>query len=131
MLVTYRPADGEAQTWVLDPERLRSSDAELIEKRYGDLYPKWVAGVQAGEVRARRVLLWHLIRATHHTLRFEDTPDFVMAELVVEMDVAELTAIRDRVSKTRMAADEKEPVLAALDVEIAEAMARAGDAPGE
>ena len=82
MLVTYRPEDNAdgVREWEFDPDRVRQSDAEMIEKRSGlPSWTKWVEAIQAGSASARRVLLWHLMRKEHHTLRLEDTPDFITA----------------------------------------------------
>jgi hypothetical protein len=68
------------------------------------------------------VLLWHLLRQVHHTLRFEDTPDFKMGAVKVEHSVDELVQIRERVAKSSLPDDDREAILAALDVEISEAM---------
>lgn len=126
MLVTYNPGPGERQQWQFNPEDVKASQAELIEKRFGGGYAEWSNEVRKGSIRARRVLLWHLLRTEsgHHTLRFEDTPDFTLRELVVEMSVAELVELRDRLAKVNMPEDEREQVAAALDIEISEAMAR-------
>lgn len=124
MHVTYRPEDGEEQRWEFVPGRVRQSAAELVEKRFGKNWDIFCAGVQSGDSKARRVLLWHLLRQEHHTLRLEDVPDFFMDELVVEHSVDELHTLRDRLMKTDMPEDEREQMLVALDLEISEAIAR-------
>jgi hypothetical protein len=68
MQVTYKPEDAEVgseRVWDFDPNRIRAARAEMIEKRYGQRYSEWIKNVQAGEVRARRVLLWHLLSLEH------------------------------------------------------------------
>lgn len=129
MLVTYTPESGDAQRWEFDPKRVRASEAEAIEKRAGENWDSWLFAVQAGSMRARRVLLWHLLRREHPSLRWEDTPDFYAGELLVEHTVAELTEIRDRVEAARLSADQREQALTALDVAITEAMARQAEEP--
>lgn len=128
MRVTYTP-DGENPTvYDFDPDAVRASAAELIERRYADTYDKWRAAVVQGSIKARRVLLWHLIARTHHTLRYEDTPDFAAGELVVELTKAELTALRTKVEK--MNHESRDELLSALDMEIAQRDAdEASDAP--
>jgi hypothetical protein len=123
MFVTYTPADGDEQRWEFDPGRVRQSEAEIVEKRYGATYDKWRQAIVTGEAKARRVLLWHLLRRDHHTMRYEDTPDFYMDELVVTHSHGELLTLRDRVLKANLPEEEREAVLAALDIEITEAMA--------
>lgn len=124
MYVTYKPADGDAQRWEWNPDRVRQSDAELIEKRYGGkTWDQFKAGVMSGDSKARRVLLWHLLRREHHTLRYEDTPDFYVGELVVEFGVAEVAVMRDRILKASIPDDERDQMLTALDIQMADAIA--------
>jgi hypothetical protein len=120
------PADGDAQVWDFDPGRIRASEAEIIEKRYAGRWENFLADVKGGSIRARRVLLWHLLRTAHHTLKFEDTPDFFADELVCTYSYAELVAMRERVLKANLDADTREQVLTALDIEITEAMSLEG-----
>lgn len=133
VIITYTPADGEHVTYDFDPDNLRQSEAEMIEKRMGGemTVEQWRAAVLQGNSRARRVLLWHLMRTVHHALRYEDVPDFRVGELKVEMTLGELTALRDRVERSKV--DTRDAMLAALDGEIEQRLA-AGDvseAPGK
>jgi hypothetical protein len=121
--VTYTPEDGDVQRWEFDPGRIRRSEAEICEKRYGKNWDQFRAAVVTGEARARSVLLWHLLRREHHTLRFEDTPDFYMDELLVEHTQGELLTLRERVLKANLPDDEREQVLTALDLELSDAIA--------
>lgn len=130
MRVTYTPEDGDQQDWEWDPDRVRQSHAELVEKRYGRPWELFVVDVQAGNAKARRVLLWHLMCRQHHTLRYEDTPDFYMGELKVEHSLDELTEIRDRTLKANMPEDERQELLTALDLGITEQLAK-GEEPGK
>lgn len=133
MFVTYAPEGGDEQRWDFDPGKVRASKAEMIEKRFGDSWDKWLAAVQQGGMKARRVLLWHLLTVDHPTLRAEDVPDFYAGEVTVEHNVAELRDIRERVLKANIAEDEKEQVIVALDVQISDAIAaeeKAAEAAG-
>ena len=123
MFVTYTPEGGDVQRWEFDPGRVRQSEAEILEKRYGGTYDKLRASIVTGESRARKVLLWHLLRRDHHALRFEDTPDFFMDELKVEHSHGELLTLRDRVLKANLPEDERDAVLTALDIELTDAIA--------
>lgn len=135
MFVTYKPESGDEQRWEFDPAKVRQSAAEMIEKRYGGgrTYEQWKAAVQQGESRARRVLLWHLMTRDHHTLRYEDVPDFLMGEFEVEFSLAELHALREQVLKVDAPdkQEERENTLVALDIQITEAMAREGVVVGD
>lgn len=126
MYVTYKPEGEPVQTWDFDPGTVRAGAAEQIERRFNGNWDLWRAQVKSGSAKARRVLLWHLLRQTHHTLRYEDTPDFLMSELVVEHSVAELLEIRDRLERAKLDDDEREQMRVALDLEITDAMAREG-----
>jgi len=120
------PADGDAQTWDFTPGRIRASEAETIEKRYGGRWEDFLGDVKGGSMRARRVLLWHLLRTAHPGLKFEDTPDFYADELKCTYSYAELVAMRDRVQKANLAPDALEQITTALDIEITEAMSEEG-----
>ncbi len=124
MRVTYSPEGGDEQAWEWDPDRVRQTQAEMVEKRYGKPWAQFVIDVQAGNAKSRRVLLWHLLTQQHHTLRYEDTPDFYMGELEVEHSLSELTEIRDRALKASMPEDEREQLLTALDLGITEQLAQ-------
>lgn len=130
MWVTYRPEDqpeDAVQKWEFNPKRVRTSDAEIIEKRYGANWDTWLNDVRSGSAKARRVLLWHLLRREHARLRYEDTPDFYMEELLVEHSVVELLELKDRLSKVKLDDESaREQMATALDIEITDAMAREG-----
>ncbi len=129
MIVTYAPEGGAAQRWEFNPQRVRASEAEAIEKRAGETWDAWLVGVQSGSMKARRVLLWHMLRRDHPTVRYEDVPDFYAGEVLVEHTSAELTEMRDRVAKANIPADQREQALTALDVALTEAMSREADEP--
>ncbi len=131
MFVTYRPEDGDERRWTFDPKRVRASKAEMIEKRAGENWDAWLVSVQAGNIRARRVLLWHLLTLEHHGMRFEDTPDFYAGELVIEHSVSELLDMKDRIMKASLPDEQRDQVVAALDIEIADAMLREGQVEPE
>lgn len=122
MFVTYKPEDGtEAQTWEFDPRKVRASRAEMIEKRAGENWETWLMQVQQGSMRARRVLLWHLMSMPHPGMRYEDTPDFYAGELEIQHSAAELADMRERIVKAGLPEDQTAQVLMAIDVEIASA----------
>jgi hypothetical protein len=128
MFVTYMPEDSGQQRWEFDPAKVRQSRAEQIEKRYGKNWDQFQAGVQSGDSKARKVLLWHLMSLEHHTIRYEDMPDFCMGEVKVEHSRGELLKLRDRLEKANLADDEREQMLTALDIEITTAMESETDA---
>jgi hypothetical protein len=121
MIITYRPEDGTELAWEFDPTRVRASRAEMIEKRAGESWEAWLMGVQQGNMRARRVLLWHLMSMPHPGMRYEDTPDFYAGELEVKHTRAELAEMRDRVVKAGLPDEQVAQVLAVIDMEMAAA----------
>lgn len=129
MHVTYMPESGDIRKWKFDASKVRSSKAEMIERRFGESWLQWKQAVQTGNMRARRVLLWHLMTTDHPGFRWEDTPDFLDDELLVEFDVAELHAYRSAVERTgSLSADDKADMLAVIDDEIAVATKREAEA---
>jgi hypothetical protein len=126
VFVTYSPEDGTPQSWEFDPDRVKQSEGEMCEKRFGGNWSEFVTGVQAGSLKARKVLLWHLLRRQHPMLRFEDVPDFLTGELKVEHSVTELTEVRDRVLKADLDDATRGQVLAGVDIALTDALAREG-----
>lgn len=119
MLVKYMPEGQEKPTeWDFNPDRVRVTEAEMIEKRSGLSWSKWVEAIQAGNANARRVLLWHLQKKTHHTLRLEDV-DFCMGELEIDYSLTDLQVLRAKVEASSMSDKEKADVIDRLDLEIA------------
>lgn len=131
MFVTYSPEGGDVQRWAFNPKRVRAAKAEMIEKRAGVNWDAWLVAVQSGNMRARRVLLWHLMTVEHPTMRWEDVPDFYAGEVLVEHSAAELVEIRAKVAGAALPADQRETILAALDGEIAAATAREVEPEGK
>lgn len=125
MYVIYQPEGGDLQTWEFDPARVRSQRAIQIEKHAGKTWEEWLAAVQTGQMRARRVLLWHLTSTDHPTLRWEDTPDFYAGELEVHHSPDEL---REMIRQAKKAShtipeDQYTIAMAALERELGEAIA--------
>lgn len=121
MQVTYKP-EGKPEdnrSWEFNPERVRANRAEMIETRYGQRYAEWVKEIQAGQVRARRVLLWHLMNLDHPTFKMEDVPDFAFGELELDYAVSDLQKIRREVAESAMEDAVKDDTLRRLDMEIA------------
>jgi hypothetical protein len=125
MFVTYSPEGGEQQRWEFDPSRVRESQAELIERRFGQEWHHFVVALISGASKARRVVLWHLLRLEQHTLRYEDAPDPFKSELKVEFSRAELQLMRAQAAQQPAddedAVKQRDAALAQLDKVIASA----------
>lgn len=121
MLVTYKPEGKpeEHRSWEFWPEKVRRNRGEMIEKRYGARFSVWAKEIQAGEVKARAVLLWHLMNLDVPQFRWEDTPDFAFDELELDYAVSDLQKLRREVDESSMEDDVKSDTLRRLDMEIA------------
>ena len=130
MEVKYDPEDGsEVQTWTFDPDDVLRSEAALIEKHFGGPWEVWVNDLRVRNVKARTVLLWHLLSQSHPgKLKFEDTPDFRMRQLVVEMSSSELMDVFHQVARTKMSDDTREQFEAAFGRDYQDALLREGKA---
>lgn len=128
MLVTWDPEDGsDKQTWQFNPGDVLRTDAQAIEKHYGGgSWDQWVQGLRVGEVQARAVLLWYMLKQVHSKLRFEDVPDFRVRQLQVEMGVQELKELFLRAKRMKMDPETREMFESQFEADMADAMARDG-----
>lgn len=100
--VTYTGGDAP-QHWLFDPDDVDFDEAERIETAMGttsrDTWDQFVAGVMDAKVRARRVLLWHLLRRTNpdYPMPFSETPNAKMGQLTVELGTAEIATLANRI----------------------------------
>jgi hypothetical protein len=118
MIVTYRPVGAKKPwVWEFDPATVPLSAADMIERRYSADRPsfdQWLAAVQGGSARARRVLLWYLQWLEHPKIRLEDV-DPPRSALEVEYTKAEIQDMIDSVEKKkRMDDGERQEILDAL-----------------
>jgi hypothetical protein len=122
MFLKYTPDDADPQTFEFYLGKLRTMEAEAIEKHTGLNYGSdYKQALLMGNVRARRALLWTLLRRQHPTLKYADV-DFADDELVIEYDTDEWADIRAAVEKATHLDEEARAVqLAAIDAAIAEA----------
>lgn len=128
MFVTYAAEGQEPQVWDVDLGRVRVNEAAQIQKLYGNTWEAFRAACMSGDIIAHRLLLWHLLRQTHHTLRLEDVPDFYLDELKVQRSKAELSAMRDQVARANMPDADRQQMLMGLDMEIEAAPGELGKA---
>lgn len=136
MIVTYTPHDpaaGDARTWSFNPRReIPASVCVVIEKMSGMKFADWIDACLDDDIIAGRVLLWHLLKREHPSLRFDDTPDFFPDELVVEADSVELEEFRKTVAtaplRPGVTEDERQEVLERIEKELAEKAVAAGKA---
>lgn len=137
MFVTYTPAGDPPREWDVDIDDLTESECERIERQFrkatGDTsatYDKFRLDLYQGGSVARRVLLWHLLRSEHPTLRYEDTPDFRRKQFKVEFSRGEYKLMRDQVLQAPDSV-ERDQALAVLDREIEQARDSLADESGK
>jgi hypothetical protein len=129
MHVTYaprNPQDGERQEWDFDPDDILISEAELVQRHFGGTWDEFSVAVQKGDAKARRVLLWMLMRREHKAIQVRDVPDFRTGELKVEHSVAELLDLQEKIVGADMPPAQQQMMVAAFEVELAEARRREG-----
>lgn len=129
MDVTYDPEDGSpVRTWTFDPDDLLRSEAQAIEKAYGGPWEQFINSLRVKDAKARTVLMWHLLKQDHPKLKFDDTPDFRMRQMVVEQSSAELRAVYEEIGKMKLSEDHREAFEAAYTASIRDALIREGKA---
>lgn len=133
MFCTWDPREPgvEPTTFNFDSEELYGHEAKLIEKHYGESIEQFLNALRMKEAKAREVLLWWHLSQTHPHLQFKDTPRFRLAQLKVEMNVAELRELSKRLTQMKMDDERREAIQAAFDIDIREAMAREGLIEGD
>lgn len=123
--VLYTGGDAP-QRWTFDPDDVTVDEAERIEAALGRgaTWGTFTAGLIDGTARARRVLLWHLLRRDHPdaNLMFSDVPVFKMGELKIEFGTAEIGLLIQQVEDNdRVSPERKASVIADLQSELADA----------
>lgn len=127
MFVQWDPEDGsDKQEWVFDAGDVGRKDGELIEKHFGGSWDQFVAALMVGNLRARAVLLWYMMKQVHSAVKFEDIPDFRVRQLSVEMGVSELKDLWKRAQRIKLDADQREAFEAQFAEDMKDAMKREG-----
>jgi hypothetical protein len=99
MIVTYRPDGGDERTWTYAPDDLPYAEAEQLEDVLAITFDEFKGRVIAGGAKARRALLWVLLRRDNPKLRFSDVQLKRTGELVVEFEAPEIAKLREGVLK--------------------------------
>lgn len=94
MFLVYKPEGQEEQQWEFNPRKMRSSEAEEIEKVTGWDFAEFGQHLQKGSQLALRALLWHYQRKTHPVLKFRDV-DFGLDEVELRFDQDELAKAQE------------------------------------
>jgi hypothetical protein len=96
--IVYSPRDGERREWTWKPSELPSHEAELIEDAMDLPYQAFVAKWLSGSTRARRALLWVLLRRDVPALEFGQVR-FLLDELGGDFDDEEIANMRARLNE--------------------------------
>jgi hypothetical protein len=128
--LTHHPEGSPEPTrWELQLGKLRTFDTEAIERVTGmDYGAEFKTKLIMGNIKARRALLWVMLRRTHPTLKFADV-DFAEDELTVEQDRDELSASRKEIVDSDLDPMRRAALLARIDREIEDAPEAPGKAP--
>jgi hypothetical protein len=92
MYLTYKPADEDPQEFIFIPDEINSFDAEAIESATNWTWEEFMLKLQTGSFKARRALLWVLLRTVHRGLAFRDVK-FNKNQVELEYDVDEMAKL--------------------------------------
>jgi hypothetical protein len=115
VLVIYQPVDGERQEFEYHPNELLSFDAEAIEDVGGPTwgtYEEFGEKLIGGNLKARRAVLWVMLRRQNPRLRFVD--------LVVRADEVKIASDADDIRVYLAQDDLTEQERAAAERQLAE-----------
>lgn len=116
MLLTYRPDGGDERVWPYKPDDLPYEDAERLEDLLDCTFDEFKGKVVRGGLKARRALLWLLLRRDNPKLRFSDVQLKRTGELLVEWDGDEITKMREATLKNDdLDEDDRNDFLKVLD----------------
>lgn len=116
MFIKYTPSEGEEQQqFYFQLAKLMSVEAEKIEEITSWSFEEFQQQLMRGSARARRVLLWILLKRQHPTMRLTDINVPVDA-ITVDFDRDEFDAMLAEFEKARAA----NPDDASLDRTIAQ-----------
>jgi hypothetical protein len=128
--LVYRPDGQDVQRWIFDARKIRQGEMEAVERRTGwPFATEFLLNLQKGDSRARKALLWIMLRRQHPTLKYEDV-DFANDEVVLEYDRAELAEQRRSIEQSSVISEEERALaLEMIDAQMANAPAAPGKAP--
>jgi hypothetical protein len=130
MKIIYTPEGEPPREYIYSPGRIRTAQAEMLEKRTGMTWGDFNQALARGSVLARRALLWHFERQTHPTLRFEDV-DFALDELEVRFDKSEYLGIREQMETAPLPPGTPDEVRDMILAEVDKQIDEADESPGK
>jgi hypothetical protein len=118
--LTFRPQDGDEQSWTFDLGRFRVSERMDIERYSGMAWGTFKQALINERTAALKALLFVLIRREHPKYRFDDV-DFCDDEIVTEVTLDDLHKGRQQVQENdSLSAADKAEMLEAIDQMIAD-----------
>lgn len=124
MFIKYTPAEGEQQQFYFQLAKLMTVEAEKIEEVTGWSFDDFQTQLMKGFVKARRVLLWILLKRQHPTMKLADINVPVDA-ITVEFDRDEFDSMLEQLGK----AQDAEPDNAEIERVIVQFAKLRADAP--
>lgn len=118
MILTYKPDGEERQVWSVKFGKLRSSEADLIEKFAGVRFVDFQKEATAGPGRSLRALTFVMLKRAHPAMRWEDF-DPLLDEIELDFDKDEMEQVRAEISK--------DPTLTAEQVAMLDAAVEAAE----
>lgn len=98
MILTYTAAEGDVQTFHFQFKTLGNDQAEDMEDVTGKNFVELQDLVGAGNMRARRALLWVLMKKQHPMLKFADL-QYPVGAVSIDMELDELLEARAAVAE--------------------------------
>lgn len=132
MYLTYKPSggEGESQEFIFIPGQCDNFDSEAIENATAWTWEEFLMNLRKGSVKARRALLWILLRRVHRGLQLRDV-HFKNSEVELEYDKNEMqdliNGFRDQPEQPGM---DKGSILEMMELEVQKARP-APDAEGK
>jgi hypothetical protein len=121
LTIAYAPDGQDSQRFEFDAGQLRVAAAEKLENLFGDTLDALEKALMAGSVKAKRVVLWHLLVQQHESLRYDDV-DFAAGEVQVLMGREMLTQLREAAAAAAgIDEDKRRAAIAALDLQLRQA----------
>ncbi len=117
MYLVYHPEGQDEPTrWKYLPQKLKSVDREMLERRTDRNFSDFHTAVMQGNSLCRRALLFMFLRREHPKTRWEDV-DFAWDELELQYSKAEWLEMRETASEN-LTGDQLAAALTQIDKEI-------------
>lgn len=96
MQLTYQPDGQDPRTFTLRPRKLRSAEAEALERATGMTLDEFYVALLKGSMLAQRGALWTLLRREQPDLKFAAV-DLCADEVTVKLEAEEAAQFREAV----------------------------------